>query len=828
MTTHLAIAALLVVAAAGTHRQNHDPSPPIAPGDRPHMHTNRLAESTSPYLLQHAHNPVDWYPWGPEAIERAKKENKAIFLSVGYSTCYWCHVMEREVFENEELAALINERFVCVKVDREERPDLDEIYMTATQLMTGSGGWPNSLFLTPDLKPFFAGTYIGPTDQPGRPGFGTVVVQLGTAWNEQRAQIEEVADRAAGAIKQVLEDRTASIPEAALDAALVDRAVADLNAAHDPRHGGFGVAPKFPNDFYYSLLLDVHADRVASGNPDEPTLAIVTRTLDAMAAGGIHDHVGGGFHRYATDAAWRVPHFEKMLYNQAHLAVAYLDAFALTGEPRFAGTANGIFHFVSEVLTGPHGEFYSALDAETDAVEGAYYTWTPAQIVEVLGAGDAGSFLAEFELADVPVFAGHKHPEGGTLVARRRGEAIAPDITSMLRKLAAVRQQRKLPRLDDKAIAAWNGMMIDAFARGAEVLKSDAYRVAAAKAASFVLERMRSTEGRLIRSVRESAVVNDTKPSPQEGFLEDYAFVIRGLLSLSRIETDPAAKARWLAAAKELAATADTLFWDRARAGYFFAQAQPDLIARGKDAGDGATPSGNSVMVHDNLELWRATGDAAYRDRAESVLKAFSGSMSQAPRNSVHMMHALHRMLTESERDGAPEALENERAGVGPATAAQPTPSPLDKSAIATHSLAHVKADATVTPTTAAAGDTVTVIVTLRIDEGWHVNANPASSSELIATSLDVRSGETALELIAVSYPAPAILKPAALSDDEWKVYSGTVQLSATVRLPRNARAGEPIQLRAMVTLQACSDKGVCLAPSEWSQPLQVQILPSP
>ena len=490
---------------------------------QPRAHTNRLANSTSPYLLQHAHNPVDWYPWGPEALERAKKEDKPIFLSVGYSTCYWCHVMEREVFENEAIAALMNERFICIKVDREERPDLDEIYMMATQLMTQHGGWPNSVFLTPDLKPFFAGTYFGPTDQPGRPGFRTLVTQLGQAWTTQRDEINEVSGRAADAIRNVLGERLAAIPKATLDAALVDSAVQEIAASYDPRDGGFGLAPKFPSDFYYSFLLDVHARRASAGDQDEATLAMVTGTLDAMAAGGIHDHVGGGFHRYATDGQWKVPHFEKMLYNQAHLAVAYLDAYAATGEARHADAARGIFRFVGEVFTGPQGQFYSALDAETDAVEGAYYVWTREEITRVLGDKDAAAFLSAFELADVPIFPGHKHPEGGTLVRKARGQANTPEIAAMLAKLAEVRKARKLPRLDDKAIASWNGMMIDAYARGAEVLKDDAYRAAAAKAAEFVLTFMRTPDGRLVRSIRLADEKKAMLTAPQEGFLEDYA-----------------------------------------------------------------------------------------------------------------------------------------------------------------------------------------------------------------------------------------------------------------------------------------------------------------
>jgi hypothetical protein len=837
--------AVVVPCAIPACGQSSEPPPALAPGssskagaaEQP-KHTNRLANTTSPYLLQHAHNPVDWYPWGPEALERAKKEDKPIFLSVGYSTCYWCHVMEREVFESEAIAALMNERFVCIKVDREERPDLDEIYMMATQLMTQGGGWPNSVFLTPDLKPFFAGTYFGPTDQPGRPGFGTVVKQLGEAWKEQRPKVIEVSGQAADAIKNVLGERLASIPKATLDAAIVDQAAQQIASAYDARDGGFGLAPKFPSDFYYSFLLDVHARRVSKGDADAATLAMVTTTLDAMAAGGIHDHVGGGFHRYATDGQWKVPHFEKMLYNQAQLAGAYLDAFAATGDGRHADTARGIFRFVSEVFTGPQGQFYSALDAETDAVEGAYYTWTREQITSVLGDKDAAVFLAAFELADVPIFPGHKHPEGGNLVRKARGEANTLEINVMLSKLAAVRKSRKLPRLDDKAIAAWNGMMIDAYARGAEVLKDDAYRAAAARAAAFVLEKMRSPDGRLLRSVRLADEKQAMLHSPQEGFLEDYAFVIRGLLALHRIETDAAAKTKWLDAAESLAAKADELFWDKAGAGgdrggggYFFATPQPDLIARGKDIGDNATPGGNSVMAHNLLALAAATGNAEYRAKAGALLDAFSGAMAQSPRGSVHMIHAVQRLFA-SATDGASSG---KSASVGVNAPTVPASGAGVPSKAATDSLSHVGPAAIVEPASAAPGEAVTVTITLRIDDGWHVNANPASADFLVPTSVDVRPATTpgadnsrTLDVSDVTYPKPSKLKAADLGVDEISVYGGTARITARVRVPKDAAPGSTLPLRVLARFQACSDAGVCLMPAEWAGDVVVHVKVKP
>mgnify|MGYP001305520336 FL=1 len=808
------------------------PEPPKAAGARAaaaaqaFKHTNRLANSSSPYLLQHAHNPVDWYPWGPEALERARKEDRPIFLSVGYSTCYWCHVMEREVFENEAIAALMNERFVCIKVDREERPDLDEIYMAATQMMTGGGGWPNSLFLTPDLKPFFAGTYFGATDQNGRPGFGSVVTQLGEAWKNQRDKVNEVSGRVAEANKGALGERPGPLPNGALDPALVDKAVEQIAASYDPTNGGFGLAPKFPSDFYYSFLLDVHAQRVAAGIKDGATLAMVTRTLDAMAAGGIHDHVGGGFHRYSTDGQWRVPHFEKMLYNQANLAVAYLDAYAATGVRRYADTARDTFRFVKEIFTGPDGRFYSALDAETDAVEGAYYTWTREEITSVLGDKDATAFLGAFELAEVPIFPGHKHPEGGTLVRKSRGEADTPAITAMLGKLAAVRKARKLPRLDDKAIAAWNGMMIDAYARGAEVLKDDACRMAAAKAATFVLEHMRTPDGRLLRSVR-LGVGAKAPASAQGGFLEDYAFVIHGLLALHRVEPNAERRAKWLENAESFQAKADELFWDKTNGGYFFATPQPDLIARGKDIGDNATPGGNSVMAHNLIELATATGadGAAYRAKAGQLLVAFSGTMAQAPRGSIHMVHALDRFLAMPAVSAiAPEAASAPAVEIK----APPTPS---AAATISDSSAHVKIETSVEPRSAAPGDTVTITATFGIDNGWHINANPAPADFLIATVVDVRpiaSPGTAvgpkIGVVEVAYPTPSTLTIAGIGADSINVYRGLARVAATFRLPMDAVPGTTIPLRVLAKFQACSDAGVCLAPAEWTAEASIAV----
>ncbi len=595
---------------------------------------NRLASSSSPYLLQHAHNPVDWYPWGSEAFECARREDKPIFLSVGYSTCYWCHVMEREVFESEQIARLMNDACVCIKVDREERPDLDETYMAATQLLTRHGGWPNSVFLTHDLKPFFAGTYFGAEDSPGRPGFPTVLAQLSAAWTQRRAAIEELAARVAQGIASMIQgDRRESgaVDDGAiLNATISQRAVAQLQSMFDRVNGGFAVAPKFPNDFYHSFLLE------AGG---EAGLQMVTTTLDAMAAGGIHDQVGGGFHRYSVDGEWHVPHFEKMLYNQAMLTRAFVDAYAATGHQRYRDVALNVLRFVADVFTDADGKFFSALDAETEAVEGAYYAWTNDEIARVLGDDDSQWFAHHYRVVPIPVFPGHKHPDGGALIAARRGTKQDARARELLARLALYRRGRTLPRLDDKSIAAWNGMMIDAYAHAGSVLGEPAFVESARRAATSVLGRLVDSSGTLSRSVRGDSAAS------HPGFLEDYAWVVRGLLTLARAEESAPEKQRWIALATTLEARAEVLLWDGDRGGFFDAGVDEHLIARSKSASDGAPPSGNSVMAHALLDLAELTGNARYLDRVDKLFRAFAEPLAGSPASMVHMVHALERRL---------------------------------------------------------------------------------------------------------------------------------------------------------------------------------------
>ncbi len=495
--------------------------------------------SSSPYLRQHAHNPVFWYPWGPQAIDRARAENKPILLSIGYSTCYWCHVMEREVFENLSIASLMNRHFINIKVDREEHPELDEIYMTARQLMTHEGGWPNNVFLTPDLKPFFAGGTYGPDDAYGKPGFPRMLEWLHYAWTTQEVQVRETADKVAEMMKpHLIFSPPLTLPLRGRDVAKqAQQLFALFKEHHDERSGGFFQAPKFPHECFLSFLLGYYE---ATG--DIAALDMVTLSLQKMAAGGIYDQVGCGFHRYAVDKEWYVPHFEKMLYNQAQLARIYTDAARLSGNPYLADIAGSILDFVGGPFTDGNGAFYSGIDAETDGVEGAYYAWTAEELQELLTPDEIQFLTTFYALADIPQFPGHKHTEGQVIMARKALDLAAREQQmpyvqlaamsgQLMNKLLEARNKRKAPRLDDKIIVSWNGLMIDAFAHAGKVFERPEYTARAAKAANFLLEHAIDNEGELKRIVAGGHAQIDAT-------LEDYAFLAKGLLALWRADSN--------------------------------------------------------------------------------------------------------------------------------------------------------------------------------------------------------------------------------------------------------------------------------------------------
>ena len=598
-------------------------------------HTNRLARETSPYLLQHAHNPVDWYPWGEEALNRARDENKPIFLSIGYSACHWCHVMERESFEDPEVAQILNANFVAIKVDREEHPDLDQIYMSAVQLMTGSGGWPLNVFLTPDLMPFYGGTYLPPEDRYGRPGFRRLLEHIAKLWREDPDDVLRDAEQLTRAIRDGAESRAA--PSGVLDVTVLARAVEELEQDFDLAWGGFGQAPKFPPSGAIAVLLRQY---LHTGQPK--LLEMATTTLDRMAYGGMYDQLGGGFHRYATDEQWLVPHFEKMLYDNALLARAFLEAWQLTSQNLYRRIATETLDYVLRDMTDRHGGFHSAEDADSEGVEGKFYVWRPDEIKTVLGE-EPGTLFCEY----YGVTAGGNF-EGGSIlnVPRERSEfAREKRITSeeldaglaqSRHRLRQARDGRVRPAKDDKVLAAWNGMMISALARGYQALGDERWLKAAERAADFVLTAM-VRDGLLLRTYRGQGSRGDEGVSKLPAYLDDYAEMANGLVDLYEATFD----ARWLEAADRLADRMVADFWDAEQGGFFYTSAaHENLLVRTKPYYDGAVPSGNSTATLVLLRLSKLLDNSAYHQKAETVLSRAQDMMSAHPRAYLNLLCA--------------------------------------------------------------------------------------------------------------------------------------------------------------------------------------------
>ena len=583
-----------------------------------HKHTNRLAGETSPYLLQHAHNPVDWYPWGEEALARAHAEDKPILLSIGYSACHWCHVMEKESFENEETARLMNEHFINIKVDREERPDLDQVYMNAVQMMTGHGGWPMTVFLTPDLVPFYGGTYFPPTDRHNLPGFPRVLAAVGDAY---RQDPEGVAQTAASVLKELRRMSTTNESSVALTVATLDLAYGGIARNYDRRFGGFGAAPKFPAPMTLEFLLRTHL-RTSDG----AALEMVTETCRRMAEGGIYDQLGGGFHRYSTDARWLVPHFEKMLYDNAQLARLYLHAYQATGEELFRRIAIETLDYVAREMTDAGGGFYSTQDADSEGVEGKFFVWTVAEIVELLGRDDAALFCAYYGVTEEGNFedANILHvARPAEVVARELGvssEELMRAVERGRRVLFDAREGRIKPGRDDKALAAWNGLMLTAFAEAAAVFARADYRQLAERNADFLLTQLRRADILL-------HVFKDGQ-AKQPGFLDDYACVAQGLLALY----EATGTLRWLEAALALAEEMIREFWDDEEGGFFYtARSSEQLIVRQKDFFDNATPSGNSVAAELLLRLAVFTEHPDYQRKAVTIFRLMHDNIARFP-----------------------------------------------------------------------------------------------------------------------------------------------------------------------------------------------------
>ncbi len=556
---------------------------------------NRLAQETSPYLLQHADNPVDWYPWGEEAFERAQADDKPILLSIGYAACHWCHVMEHESFEDDETARLMNERFVNVKVDREERPDVDALYMDAVLAMTGSGGWPTTVFLTPQRVPFYGGTYYPPEPRHGMPAFRDVLEAIADLYRDSRGEVEGSAKRLEEALGRASRANPSAEP---LTEGLLRDAARGLRSQFDPDWGGFGGAPKFPPASAIEFLLRMHL------RGDEQALPMVTKTLDAMAAGGMYDLVGGGFHRYAVDRTWLVPHFEKMLYDNALLASAYLHGWVVTGNERYRRVVEDTIGYVLRELSLPEGAFASAQDADTDGVEGLTFTWTADE-------GVPEELLQPFE-------------DGRSII---RGELDE----ELRERLFAIREERPKPMRDDKAIASWNGLMLAALAEAGRRLDRREWIEAATRLAEFLLGPLSDDEGRLYRTYREGRAKNT-------GFLEDYADVVHGLYEL-HVATG---ELRWLEEANRLARLAVELFADEERGGFFLTPIHGEqLISRQKSFDDHPTPSGNSMLAFDLLRLARIYGDEELARRAVGVFRLMREALTRAPHAFGHALSAL-------------------------------------------------------------------------------------------------------------------------------------------------------------------------------------------
>jgi uncharacterized protein YyaL (SSP411 family) len=591
-------------------------------------YTNQLIHETSPYLLQHAHNPVNWYPWGEEALQLVKKLDKPIFLSIGYSACHWCHVMEHESFENEEIALILNENFISIKVDREERPDIDEIYMTAVQLMTKSGGWPLSVWLTPDLEPFFGGTYFPPEDRWGRTGFRKILLQISQLWQQRRGDVLKTANQLTTSLNQINQVQAVDIP---LDQSLWKSAFKSAEQRFDERHGGFGGAPKFPQAMELSFLLQYYFH-----TGEKRALKMVEKSLQEMANGGIFDHLGGGFHRYSTDERWLVPHFEKMLYDNALLTNTCLEAYQLTKNANYAETARAILNYVLREMTSSEGGFYSSQDADSEGEEGTFYVWQKHEIETILGKEDSRQFCDIYDVSDQGNWEGKnilhlRHSLEGA--AKEYGLSLS-ELKNRLakdrQKLFEVRSKRISPDTDDKILTSWNSLMISGFCKGFQVLDDQKYLAAAEKAIDFLFKKL-YIDGLILRTYRDGK-------SHLNGYLSDYAFFVAALVDCYESSFEVA----YLEKAIEINELMIQKFWDERSGGFYFTPADHELmIVRTRNLYDNSIPSGNSVAVHNMLRLSQFTGDFKLKEKAEQTLKLYTNQMQRSPSGFAVLLSSL-------------------------------------------------------------------------------------------------------------------------------------------------------------------------------------------
>ncbi|NUM33488.1 MAG: thioredoxin domain-containing protein [Candidatus Brocadiae bacterium] len=582
------------------------------------MQATRLIQEKSPYLLQHAYNPVDWYPWGEEAFEKAKSENKPVFLSIGYSTCHWCHVMEKESFEDQEIAALLNKVFVCIKVDREERPDIDSVYMSVCHLMNGSGGWPLTILLTPEKKPFFAGTYFPKKTQYGRMGMVELISSIEYLWQEKKDKIDQNVDQ----ILEALSSISSLAVTAEISDHLLEKAFTGFTKSFDEKWGGFGFSPKFPTPHHFFFLL-----RYWKKHKQEKALEMTEKTLQAMRSGGIYDHIGFGFHRYSTDAKWVVPHFEKMLYDQALLVMAYIETYQATQKAEYLQTAEEILEYCFRDMKSEKGGFFSAEDADSEGKEGQFYLWSKEELEALLEKEEFSLLEQKFQITQKGNF-----PEiPGTNILHHVPKNTPKTIEEIRQKLFAKRKERIHPHKDDKILTDWNGLMLSALSRAFQVTQNPKYSLAAKDLAQFFLHTMKKEDGGLYHRYRDGS-----KDIP--GFLDDYSFLISGLLDLYEATFDIV----YIEEAISLNQYLLQHFWDKDQGGFYFSADNSEIVLmRRKEIYDGAIPSGNSVALHNLIRLFHITGDASFQDYSQKLIDAFSYAIQETPMAYTYFLSAL-------------------------------------------------------------------------------------------------------------------------------------------------------------------------------------------
>lgn len=782
MKMTIGAAAVLVPAVMGRPAMSNQDAASFLEG------RNRLGETASPYLLQHAQNPVHWWPWGDGAFEAARKQGKPIFLSIGYSTCYWCHVMERESFENQEVADYLNEHFIPIKVDREERPDVDEIYMTATQLLNqGRGGWPMSVFLEPGgLKPFFAGTYFPREDRGTRRGFMSIMEFMHDSWESNNEAVLKQADAVASAVVQRLSATPTPEP---VNSTTVEQGISQLLAKYDRVNGGFATAPKFPMPITINFLMEAGWDIPQVRNA-------VTYTLDRMFMGGMYDQVAGGFHRYSTDAKWLVPHFEKMLYDNGQLASTYARAYELTGDEAYAAIVRETLDYVLREMVDSGGAFHSAQDAETNHLEGGTYLWRPDDVAAVLteaGQADDVAFATEvYGLGSGTNFRDPHAPDeppSNVLYLVDKPDALAAEhdmdepafrarLDAIDAALLSARDLREQPLTDDKIIASWNGLMIGGFADGGRVLGNQVWIDAAETAMRFLLTAMRQEDGTLLRTWRDGREGGG-------GFLEDYAAVIHGLLRLHAATDD----AMWLQEAISLYHIARERFFVEGRGWYDTQEGQDDLFVRSRSIFDGSVPAATSMILADLVGLEEATGEAAYLEDALSTIAAISPMLASSPVGAALATSSLHRVIQRH-----PDRFDE------PFEISMDNPSPVRMSVD--------PGEVMLTP-----GGTATVAIRFRMARGWHVNTNDPGDEYAVPLAIVAVGGGVTAE---PSFPAGRTMS---VAGESVRVFGDSVVIPVTLRADANASGS----VKLLVTWQACTEQE-CQMPETTEAPCTITV----